>query len=219
MGSAEVRAAGSLINVNSVSGAIGPNKFSGWASVDVANKPLVKVDLDFQSIDIGAVRPVGAGSAAGGAPANIDQPWSSAPINLDGLNYFDAEVQISAAALNVETFHFAPISISAHAQQRHRARGISVRSASTAARRAAELPPTCPARSKLFAMRFDITGVRALPMLTDVAEFHLAGWQHAGETSTCTRRDRANARSCRRSKARSISCSRTAKFAPSTSRR
>ncbi|MGZ5866362.1 MAG: AsmA family protein [Xanthobacteraceae bacterium] len=169
-GTAEVRVAGSQIKVNSVSGAIGQSKFSGFASIDADNKPFVKVDLDFQSVDLGAVRPVGAGSAQGSAPGSIDQPWSSAPIDLNGLNFFDAEVQISAAALNVETFHFAPISVTATINNgvvRAAFPSVGLYGGQASGGIAADVSGA----DQLFAVRFDVTGVRALPMLTDVAGF------------------------------------------------
>ena len=56
-GSTEVRATGSLIRFNNVNGTVAGNRFSGWASVDASDKPLVKVELDFQKLDIGDVRP------------------------------------------------------------------------------------------------------------------------------------------------------------------
>ncbi len=55
-GSTEVRATRSLIRFNNINGSVAANRFSGWASVDVSDKPLVKVELDFQKLDIGDVR-------------------------------------------------------------------------------------------------------------------------------------------------------------------
>ena len=49
---AEVRFNGPLIMINSLAGTIGDGAFNGWASVDVASKPLVKLDLDFQKLEL-----------------------------------------------------------------------------------------------------------------------------------------------------------------------
>ena len=49
---AELRLNGAVVMINDVSGALGDGAFSGWASVDLASKPLVKLDLDFQRLDI-----------------------------------------------------------------------------------------------------------------------------------------------------------------------
>ena len=60
---AEVRLNGSTVMINGLSGTLGDGAFNGWASVDLASKPLVKLDLDFQRLDIAgakarATRPV-----------------------------------------------------------------------------------------------------------------------------------------------------------------
>ncbi|MDP1882940.1 MAG: AsmA family protein, partial [Bradyrhizobium sp.] len=49
---AEVRLNGSTVMINGLSGALGDGAFNGWASVDLASKPLVKLDLDFQRLDL-----------------------------------------------------------------------------------------------------------------------------------------------------------------------
>ena len=38
--------------INGLTGTLGDGAFNGWASVDLASKPLVKLDLDFQRLDI-----------------------------------------------------------------------------------------------------------------------------------------------------------------------
>jgi AsmA protein len=166
-GTFDVKPVGKLIQFNNVNGTLGVNRFSGWASVDATSKPLVKVDLDFQSVDLGAAHTPGAGS---GGPANIDQSWSTAPIDLDGLNYLDAEVHVSATALNVDTFHVAPIALDATIQD-----GI-VRAAlpqvglySGAASAGIAIDVTRPDHG--YALRLNLAGVRALPLLTDIANF------------------------------------------------
>ncbi|MFL6836384.1 MAG: AsmA family protein, partial [Bradyrhizobium sp.] len=101
---AEVRLNGSVVMINGVTGTLGDNAFNGWASVDVASKPLVKLDLDFQRLAI-ATSPNRTGSAS--------QPWSNAAIDLNGLNYVDAQARISAAELNIGDGRFAPAAIDA----------------------------------------------------------------------------------------------------------
>ena len=38
--------------INGLTGTLGDGAFNGWASVDIASKPLVKLDLDFQRLDV-----------------------------------------------------------------------------------------------------------------------------------------------------------------------
>ena len=54
---AEVRLNGSVVMINGVTGSLGDAAFNGWASVDVASKPLVKLDLDFQRLEIADAKP------------------------------------------------------------------------------------------------------------------------------------------------------------------
>src|ERR1700688_2445395 len=51
---AEVRLNGAVVMINGLSGAVGDRAFNGWASVDTSSKPLVKLDLDFQRLDLAA---------------------------------------------------------------------------------------------------------------------------------------------------------------------
>jgi len=86
-GHAEMRLSGDVVMINGVNGRLGDGAFNGWASVDIASKPLVKVDLDFQRLAI----PV-----AKSPEGTSGQPWSNAPIDVSGLNYVDAQIRISA---------------------------------------------------------------------------------------------------------------------------
>ena len=51
---AEVRQNGMIVMINGLSGTLGDSAFNGWASVDGASKPLVKLDLDFQRLEVAA---------------------------------------------------------------------------------------------------------------------------------------------------------------------
>src|SRR5438445_1366964 len=66
-GHAELRLNSGVVMINSVNGTLGDDAFNGWASVDIASKPLVKVDLDFQRLAIPLAKSPNGGSG---------QPWS-----------------------------------------------------------------------------------------------------------------------------------------------
>jgi AsmA protein len=91
---AEIGFASPMVKINGLAGAIGDGAFNGWASVDLASKPLVKVDLDFQRLALGSPNT----TASTTSPA---QGWSDEPINLAGLNYIDAQVRLSATQLEL----------------------------------------------------------------------------------------------------------------------
>src|SRR4029079_13313074 len=101
---AEARLNGSVVMINSVTGALGDAAFNGWASVDLSSKPLVKLDLDFQKLAVATTPSTGSTSA---------QPWSSATIDVNGLNYIDLQVRVSAGELTIGNARFTPAAIDA----------------------------------------------------------------------------------------------------------
>jgi AsmA protein len=176
-GAADFKVAGTTLTINGLKGTIGQSTFNGWASVEFAGKPVVKADLDFQRLTLGLVPAKASdagttGSGFGGIGPHTDwnQPWSDREVNIDALNYFDADVQISAAELRVDKFRFAP---------------MSVRGTVASGVLKAEFPhmgldggqgdgvlliDTSDATPNQ-AMRINLRGLRALPLLVDVADF------------------------------------------------
>ena len=169
-GRAEVRLNGSIVMINGLTGTLGDGAFNGWASVDIASKPLVKLDLDFQRLDV-AVSTAGAGSpvqpSQGSQPS---QPWSNAPIDLKGLNYVDAQIRISAAALNIGEAQFAPAAIDATL-----AGGVLKANVSNlgayGGQANGDLIVDASAGDPTYTLRSDLVGVRALPLLKSAADF------------------------------------------------
>jgi AsmA protein len=177
-GKAEVRRNGSVITINGLTGKIGDGAFNGWASVDVASKPQMKLDLDVQRLDIGATT---APTASQDAPdfsqtspqsssQSSSQSWSNATIDLTGLNYVDAEVRISAAELNIGSAHFAPAAIDSTL-----AGGILKCAISNlgayGGQANGEIDIDASGGTPAYTMRGDLVGVRALPLLRSAAGF------------------------------------------------
>jgi AsmA protein len=160
-GHAEMRLNGPIVMINGVNGTLGDGAFNGWASVDIASKPLVKVDLDFQRLTIPQSK------SPQGAPA---QPWSDAPIDVSGLNYVDAQIRISANEAVIGQARLAPLALDAKLAG-------GVLKAGTAnlgaygGQVSGELILDATSGAPSFAMHSDIVGVRALPLLQGLAEF------------------------------------------------
>ena len=158
---AEVRLNGSVVMINGVTGALGDGAFNGWASIDVSSKPLVKLDLDFQRLDVATTKGNG-----GSAP----QPWSNASIDLSGLNYVDLQAKISAAEINLDDARVAPVAMEATL-----ASGVlKCRFANLGAyggQANGDLIVDASAAIPAYALRGDLTGVRALPLLRSAADF------------------------------------------------
>lgn len=160
-GHAEMRLNGSIVMINGVNGTLGDGAFNGWASVDIASKPLVKVDLDFQRLAIPLSKsPDGASG----------QPWSNAPIDVSGLNYVDAQIRISANEAVIGETRLAPLALDAKLAG-------GVLKAGTAnlgaygGQVSGEVILDATSGAPSFAMHSDLVGVRALPLLQGLAEF------------------------------------------------
>jgi AsmA protein len=159
---AEVRLNGSVVMINGVSGTFGDGAFNGWASVDISSKPLVKLDLDFQRLDL-ATAPVPTASTA-------STPWSNVPIDLSGLNYVDLQAKISAAEINIGQAHVAPVAMDATLTGGV-LKGRFANLGAYDGQANGDLIVDASAGVPSFALRGDLTGVRALPLLRSAADF------------------------------------------------
>jgi AsmA protein len=164
---AEVRLNGQIAMINGLTGTLGDGAFNGWASVDFSSKPLVKLDLDFQRLDVAASKPSG-NSASQGPQAS--QPWSNAPIDLNGLNYLDAQIRISAAELNIGEAHFAPVAIDA-ALAGGVLKGGFPNLGAYGGQVTGQLIVDASNGNPTYALSSDLAGVRALPLLRAAADF------------------------------------------------
>jgi AsmA protein len=161
---AQMRANGTVLQINGLTGTLNGAQFSGWASADHASKPLVKVDLDFQRLDLGTPS---RGQPAASQPP---KPWSNEPIDLAGLNYVDAQIRMSTAELNIGDARFAPAAVEAalgggvlKAQFSHL--GVYGGEAD------GELTVDVSGNNPNYMLRSDLAGVRALPLLSSLADF------------------------------------------------
>jgi AsmA protein len=158
---AEARLNGPVVMINGVTGALGDAAFNGWASVDLSSKPFVKLDLDFQKLAVAMSRSTGNSSG---------QPWSSATIDINGLNYIDVQARISAAELSLGDARFTPAAIDATLTS-------GVLKAQVANLGAYEgtangdLTVDVSGATPSYAMRADLANVRALPLLDGLADF------------------------------------------------
>jgi AsmA protein len=170
-GRAEVRLNGSVVMINGLTGTLGDGAFNGWASVDLASKPLLKLDLDFQRLDIAVAKSAAASPGAQESQASqASQPWSNASLDVNGLNYVDAQVRVSAAELNIGEGHFAPVAIDATLASGVLKCGITSLGA-YGGQASGELDIDVSGANPAYALRSDLVGVRALPLLRSAAGF------------------------------------------------
>jgi AsmA protein len=160
-GHAELRLSGAIVMINGINGTLGDGSFNGWASVDIASKPLVKLDLDFQRLAVPLAK--SPDGAAG-------QPWSDVPIDVSGLNYVDAQIRVSANEAVIGEARLAPLALDAKL-----AGGIlkagTANLGAYGGQVSGEVILDATTGAPSFAMHSDLVGVRALPLLQGLAEF------------------------------------------------
>jgi AsmA protein len=173
-GTADVRAGASVFRINGLAGKIGASRLNGWASVDFSGKPMVKADFDVERLAL-AVSPatstrIGPSQRLRAKSPTASAVWSGQEIRLIGLNYVDADVSLSATELNVDSVRAAPVAVHATlnngllevALAPSRVYGGEVQA--TVSVNASDEPP-------VHALHVDLNGARALPLLTDLADF------------------------------------------------
>ena len=169
---AEVRLNGSVVMINGLTGTLGDGAFNGWASVDLASKPLVKLDLDFQRLDVAMARSTRQYRRR--SPGATRRSTSTASI-MSTL-----QARISAAELNIGDARFAPAAIDATL-----ASGVLKAQVSNLGaydgNANGDLTIDASTANPTFAMRADLTGVRALPLLQQPRRLRQARRQDAGE--------------------------------------
>jgi AsmA protein len=167
-GKADIRLNGNIVMINGLSGTIGDGGFDGWASVDFASKPQVKLDLDFRRLDVGTATSPTPPQAA--APQTTATAWSNDPIQLAGLNYVDAQVRLSAAELNLSEAHFAPAALEASLASGV-LKGVVSNLGAYGGQASATLDIDVSRDAPTYALHTDLTNARALPLLKSAADF------------------------------------------------
>lgn len=158
---AEVRLRGTSLQITALTGTLGDGAFNGWASADLAGKPQLKLDLDFQRLALGNAQR---------APTPPGAAWSDAKIDLTGLNYLDAQVRLSAADLRFGAAQLAPASIDAKLSGgalTAQFAQLGVYGGEASGQFGLDVTQRVPSLS----LRADIKDVRARPLLTGLADF------------------------------------------------
>lgn len=152
----ELRLAGTLLRFNGLSGTIGKARFNGWASVDLATKPQVKLDADFERLALAA--------------PEAASPWSETKFDLRGLNYVDAEVSLSAAELRLSALRMTPVAIKARLDS-----GILTADFANVGlydgHGSGAVTLDVSGRTPTLGLRADVEDARALPLLQSLADF------------------------------------------------
>jgi AsmA protein len=163
---AELRMRNNSLAINALSGRFGTSSFSGFATVDFsANKPMAKADLDFDRLQI--MPEAGRHDSDRSA---LNEPWSDHQVSFDGLNFFDAEIHVSASELTIGSFRLAPTAIQLTVDKGlilGTIANTSLYGGTVEGTVSLDAAPPVPTH----AMHVRLAGVGALPLLSDVAGF------------------------------------------------
>jgi AsmA protein len=169
-GAANIRLKAGLLAINGLTGTIGQDRFNGWATADLTSKPLVEADFDLKRLDVVLGRAGASGLAV--RPAAPEAQWSDQDVRLQGLNFVDANIRVSTSELAINAFHVAPLLMQATLRSGRLQVALSTtgfyggHAEGRLGLDASGSPPTSTAL-------LDLNGVRALPLLSDVADFHV----------------------------------------------
>ena len=175
-GAATIKPSGTVVEINSLAGSIGPARFNGRASVDVASKPLITVDVSVGQLAIPlaplSTSPERSTERTASPAQGTAQPksWNDQIVKLDGLNYFDADLQFSASELSINAFRVAPISV--HAALQSGVMQATVSAAELCSGRAeGSFSLDVAGQTPTSTMHFNLSDVRAQPLLSDLTDF------------------------------------------------
>jgi AsmA protein len=173
-GTADVRSGPSVFRINGLAGKIGTSRLNGWASVEFSGKPVVKADFDVERLSVAGPSPSSGRAGPSQRPRAKSAPasasWSGQEVRLIGLNYVDADVQLSATELNVGSVRASPVAV--HATLTN---GILDVALAPSRLYGGEVQATLSVNASdepaVHALHVDLTGVRALPLLSDLGDF------------------------------------------------
>ncbi len=169
-GNGEIRLSGSTVTLNGLTGMFGNARFSGSASAELNGKPIVKADLDFQRLDFEEAKTSLNSGSESGTAARSDGGWSTRDIDLRGLNFVDGQLNVSAATLGLGALRLAPVKIESTVENgilRMSLAEIGLYEGQAAAGFAIDASVPTP----VYALRANLANVRALQLLTSIADF------------------------------------------------
>ena len=174
-----------VLKIDNLSGRIGPHAFAGAIAADFsASKPSINAEFGFHKLELlppAATKPAEAAPATAAAPASASgsRPWSDSPIDLDELNFFDATVRANITELSIGKVRIAPVSVDARVANGVLDLGLS-RAGLYDGRVQGRIVVDASGPALTHAVRFDLEGVRAFPLLADAADFdHIDGRMRA----------------------------------------
>jgi uncharacterized protein involved in outer membrane biogenesis len=102
--SGQLRGSGDTFRLEGLTGSIGPATLAGDLSADLSGpRPAIAANLETGPVSLDAWLAGAAGDGEGGGAAPDEPRWSREPIDLGGLQAFDADLNVKSEALIKET--------------------------------------------------------------------------------------------------------------------
>lgn len=196
---ANLQFAGPVFRMESIDGTFDRGRVGGTFSVSFARaKPFVDADIDIERLDLtdlapptrparaaennaassGSPKPQ-ADSAARGNDRPVGSPtpqpaggarWSDRPISVAGLRMVEANARIAAREIVIEKVHLGPANLEATLLD-DKLSIVLPRSQLYGGQGSGELSVDASKPIPALALRFDVSGVNVLPILSDTANF------------------------------------------------
>jgi len=187
---ANVQFSGPVFKMDSIEGTFDRGRVGGTVSVSFARaKPFVDADIDVERLDLtdlapparppraaesnaapsGAATPQ-AGSGAAAPQAEGGAHWSDRPISVTGLRMVEANARIAARQIVIDKVHLGPANLEATLLE-DKLSIVLPRSQLYGGQGTGELTLDASQPMPAVALRFDLSGVNVLPILSDTANF------------------------------------------------
>jgi AsmA protein len=187
--------AGPVIKMDEIQGTFDRGRVVGSISLSLARtKPFLDVDLDVEKLDLTDVAPVTrtpraaassqpgasgrragasggrAGASGGRAEAPRDGGWSDRPIAFGPLRLFESNARIGAREIVLDKVHLGPANLEATLLEDNLSIVLK-RSDLYSGQGKGELTVDATQQTPRLALRFEVTDVNVLSILTDTANF------------------------------------------------
>jgi AsmA protein len=174
--------AGPVLKMDEIQGTFDRGRVVGSFSVSFARaKPFVDADLDVEKLDLTNIAPVtrtpraaapqpNTGGARTDAGGGRDAVWSNRAIDFGGLRLLEANARIGAREIVLDKVHLGPANLEATLLEDN----LSIllkRSDLYGGQGTGELTVDATQQTPRLALRLDVSGVNALSILTDAANF------------------------------------------------
>jgi AsmA protein len=164
---ASFKSFGDAVAVDEITGTAGGSRLFGTVSVETASgAPTVTADIELERLDLTGLVDQGGGRN----PRPGEAAWSDQPIDLSGLNFFNARVKILARELRLNKVHVEPARLSMTVEE-----GVLTVTPTRlelydgAAK--GKLVVDASSRTPSYAAQVDLANVAALALLDDAFDF------------------------------------------------